>query len=513
MQKKTIGMLMLAGTLLGAVGQANQAKAATPTTIQSVTAMTKAKTFRYSYYERTTDGQLVKVVQDDITTDNPNPKGGIYHGSKNVIDVQPDGPIVDGVQGFRVTLERINNNIYFKYVDEAGNEINRGSAGLIGSSGKIEPGMAVYQKEVAQNKIKISQQGYQIVSMTSEHKMSHDVAKYVLVKSNSDVHKPEAATVQPANELSSPTTTDNQETPEKVSVSSALNELPNKGTTQLRPETPKPVNPGTDVVSTVDASIPEASQVTTGSGTVVSPDLVAGNEETKLGQSSNASATDTVASIVPTMPNTSDKTTLTKPNGAGSVTSEIAMKPSATGSITPNVPMKPTTSGTGTITMPTKPSVSGAVTPITPVTKPMLGATFPVVASPSTGSVNSESATTRPVSTTGKTNQVWPDATVKPTISNQGAIPIQIKIEVQPVEQTGNQTTSSNQTKRQIKPTKAKHKQGKHKQTKRKGKQQTKRTVKGKITQTKKKTAKQTQVRRVQQQLVKLLKQLLVLQK
>ena len=108
MQKKTIGMLMLAGTLLGAAAQTDQVKAATPpTVIQSVASITEAKTFRYSYYDRTTDGQLIKTNVADITTDNPNPTGGAKHGLKNVVDVQPDGPIVDGIQGFRVDRKSV----------------------------------------------------------------------------------------------------------------------------------------------------------------------------------------------------------------------------------------------------------------------------------------------------------------------------------------------------------------------------------------------------------------------
>ncbi|GAA3611803.1 hypothetical protein GCM10022296_14460 [Secundilactobacillus similis DSM 23365 = JCM 2765] len=519
MQKKTIGMLMLTGALLGASAQTDQVKAATtPTAIQSVASITEAKTFRYSYYDRTTDGKLIKTNEADITTDNPNPTGGAKHGLKNIVDVQPDGPIVDGVQGFRVVLERMTNSIYFNYFDEDGNEIDYKLVGLHGWSRKVEPGMAVYQKEVAHAESKISQLGFQIVSQTVRHTGPYDEVNYVLTKNNSDAQKPETGT-----ESSSLTGTDNQKSPEKNSESSMVNEVPSpphKGeVAPTQSETPKPVDSQTGVMATGDASNPGASQgTTTGNETVVSPDSVAGNEAANPGQTSNVNPSDVATSTVSPAPNTvTPPITPEKPHESGTETPEAPTKQNVSGSTAPKLPLKPTTSSTSTATTPTKPNASGTTTPTTPVAQPTVGATTPALASKPTEPVKSVSKPTRPVSTAGSTNQARPTTTVKPTTANRGTTPTQIKVEVQPVEQTGSQTTSSKQTrkqtKRQVKPTKTKHKQVKHKQTKHKGKQQTKRTVKGKSTQTKKKTTKQTRIRQLQQQLVKLLKQLLALQK
>jgi hypothetical protein len=518
MQKKTIGMLMLAGTLLGAAAQTDQVKAATPSTvIQSVASITEAKTFRYSYYDRTTDGQLIKTNVADITTDNPNPTGGAKHGLKNVVDVQPDGPIVDGVQGFRVVLERMANSIYFNYFDEDGNKIDVKSVGLHGWSRNVEPGMAVYQKEVAHAESKISQQGFQIVSQTVRHTVPYDEVNYVLTKNNSDAQKPETGT-----ESSSLTGTDNQKGPEKNSESSMVNEVPNPHKGEVAPtqsETPKPVDSQTGAMSPVDASQPEASQgAVTGSETVVSPGSVAGNEAANPGQASNVNPSDAATSTVSPAPNTvTPPITPEKPHESGAETPEAPTKQNVSGSANPNVSTNPNGSSSVTPEAPMKPSASGTATSTTSLPQPPAGATTPALASKPTEPVKSVSNLTRPVSPTGSTNQARPATTVKPTTANQGTTPTQIKVEVQPVEQTGSQTTSSKQTrkqtKRQVKPTKAKHKQGKHKQNKHKGKQQTKRMVKGKSTQTKKKTTKQTRIRQLQQQLVKLLKQLLALQK
>lgn len=519
MQKKTIGMLMLAGTLIGAAAQTDQVKAATPpTVIQSVASITEAKTFRYSYYDRTTDGQLIKTNVADITTDNPNPTGGAKHGLKNVVDVQPDGPVVDGVQGFRVVLERMANSIYFNYFDEDGNKIDYKSIGLHGWSRKVEPGMAVYQKEVAHAENKISQHGFQIVSQTVRHAAPYDEVNYVLTKNNSDAQKPETGT-----ESSSLTGTDNQKGPEKNSESSMVNEVPSpphKGEgAPTQSETPKPVDSQTGAMSPVDASQPEASQgATTGSETVVSPDSVAVNEAANSGQASNVNPSDAATSPVSLALNTvTPPISPEKPNESGAETPEVPMKPNATGSADPNVATNPNGSSSVMPEVPMKPSASGTATPATPVTQPIAGTATPALASKPTEPVKSVSNPTRPVSSTGSTNQARPATTVKPTTANQGTTPTQIKVEVQPVAQTGSQTTSSKQTrkqtKRQVKPTKAKHKQVKHKQNKHKGKQQTKRMVKGKSTPTKKKTTKQTRIRQLQQQLIKLLQQLLALQK